>query len=67
MDNVWSKDRNIGKYMYLVGKYKNKRNNFKLGSTVNKMKKTFYIFTKCVQTDQHALEPVSWLYKFEQD
>ena len=54
MDNVWSKDRNIGKYMYLVGKYKNKRNNCKLGSTVNKMKKHFTsLRSACRQTNMH--------------
>ena len=34
MDKMWSKDRKIGKFMYLVGKYKNRKNVSKLTETV---------------------------------
>ena len=38
MDTVWSKDVNIGRYTYLVGKYRKCKNKSKLRSTVKNMR-----------------------------
>ena len=63
MDTMWSKDNlKIGKYMYLVGKYRKGKNEFQLGSTVKNMKKTFHFITKCLQAHKYALESISFMH-----
>ena len=41
IDQMWCKDKEMGKYMYFLGKYKNKRNEHKLKQTVNQIKKKY--------------------------
>ena len=41
IDRLWSKDKEIGKFMYKIGKYKQKKNQEKLGETIDKMKKKY--------------------------
>ena len=41
MDKMWCRQNKIGKYMYLVGKYRNKKNASKLIQTVTKIKKHY--------------------------
>ena len=41
IDNLWKQDKEIGKYMYFLGKYKNKKNQTKLLQTVNNIKKQY--------------------------
>ena len=41
MDKMWSRDKEIGKYMYMIGKYKNKKNASKLTATVKRIKKHY--------------------------
>ena len=41
IDHLWSKDKEMGKFMYKIGKYKHKKNQEKLGETVDKMKKKY--------------------------
>ena len=54
MDKFWSRDKQIGKYMYLVGKYKNKRNVNQLSKTVDRIKKHYKsLRSACRNTDMH--------------
>ena len=54
MDAMWSKDKKIGKYMYLVGKYRKGKNQFQLGSTVKNMQKHFTsLRSACRHTNMH--------------
>ena len=54
MDKMWSKDRKIGKFMYLVGKYKNRKNVSKLTETVSRIKKQYKsLRSACRYTDMH--------------
>ena len=41
IDEMWSKekDKKLSKYMYMVGKFKNGKNESKLTQTVNKIKR----------------------------
>ena len=41
IDDLWKKDKGMGKFMYKIGKYKNKKDGVKLGETVNNMKKKY--------------------------
>ena len=41
MDRMWCKKNEIGRYMYLVAKYRNKKNVSKLTHTVTKIKKHY--------------------------
>ena len=41
IDHMWSKDKELGKYMYFLGKYKNKKNEPKLKKTVDQIKKKY--------------------------
>ena len=41
IDEMWAKDKEMGKYMYFLGKYKNKRNEHKLKQTVQQIKKKY--------------------------
>ena len=41
IDHLWSKDKEMGQFMYKIGKYKQKKNEVKLGETVDKMKKKY--------------------------
>ena len=40
MDEMWSKqkDKKLSKYMYMIGKFRNRKNESKLTQTVNKIK-----------------------------
>ena len=38
MDKMWQSDKQMGKYMYSLGKYKHKKDAKKLKDTVNEMK-----------------------------
>ena len=52
IDNLWAKDKEMGKFMYKIGKYKHKKNQEKLGQTVNKMKKKYKsLRNACRETD----------------
>ena len=54
IDHMWSKDKEMGKYMYFLGKYKNKRNEHKLNKTVNQIKKKYKsLRNACSKTDIH--------------
>ena len=54
MDKFWSRDKQIGKYMYLVGKYKNKRNVNQLSKAVDRIKKHYKsLRSACRNTDMH--------------
>ena len=51
---MWCKDKEMGKYMYFLGKYKNKRNEHKLKETVNQIKKKYKsLRNACRSTDLH--------------
>ena len=63
MDRMWCKKNEIGRYMYLVGKYRNKKNASKLTHTVTKIQKTLQVFMLCMLKYKYALEPVSKVYK----
>ena len=43
MDEMWSKqkDKKLSKYMYMVGKFRNRKNESKLTQTVNKIKRQY--------------------------
>ena len=52
IDNLWAKDKEMGKFMYKIGKYKHKKNQEKLGQTVNKTKKKYKsLRNACRETD----------------
>ena len=54
IDQMWCKDKEMGKYMYFLGKYKNKRNEHKLKETVNHIKKKYKsLRNACRRTDLH--------------
>ena len=54
IDQMWCKDKEMGKYMYFLGKYKNKRNEHKLKETVNQIKKKYKsLRNACRRTDLH--------------
>ena len=54
MDRMWCKKNKIGRYMYLVGKYKNKKNASKLTHTVTKIKKHYKsLCSACRNTNMH--------------
>ena len=41
MDVMWTQENKMSKYMYLIGKYRNKKNATKLSQTVDKIKKQY--------------------------
>ena len=41
MDKMWQSDKDMGKYMYSLGKYKHKKDAKKLKDTVSKMKNKY--------------------------
>ena len=41
LDEFWCKDKKLPKYMYLAGKYRNKKNVTKLTQTVSRIKKHY--------------------------
>ena len=52
IDQMWCTDKEMGKYMYFLGKYKNKRNEHKLKQTVNQIKKKYKsLRNACSETD----------------
>ena len=52
INNLWTKDHEMGKYMYCIGKYRHKKNQKKLGETVNEMKKKYTsLRNACRQTN----------------
>ena len=54
MDIMWGKNKEIGKYMYLVGKYRNKKNESKLTQTVNNIKLHYKsLRSACRNTTMH--------------
>ena len=54
MDKMWCKNNEIGKYMYLVGKYRNKKNSSKLSQTVKNIKKHYKsLRSACRNTSMH--------------
>ena len=54
IDEMWCKDKQMGKYMYFLGKYKNKKNEHKLNQTVTQLKKKYKsLRNACRETDLH--------------
>ena len=54
MDKMWCNKNEIGKYMYLVGKYQNKKNESKLTHTVTRIKKHYKsLRSVCRSTNMH--------------
>ena len=54
MDEMWSKekDKKLSKYMYMVGKFRNRKNESKLTQTVNKIKRQYKsLRSACRSTD----------------
>ena len=54
MDEMWSKekDKKLSKYMYMVGKFRNRKNESKLTQTVNKIKRQYKsLHSACRSTD----------------
>ena len=52
IDDLWMKDKEMGKFMYKIGKYKNKKDEQKLGETVHSMKKKYTSLRKaCRETN----------------
>ena len=61
MDKMWCKNKEIGKYMYLVGKYRNKKNDSKLTQTVNNIKKHYKsLRSACRNTTMHWSQFQKW-------
>ena len=54
MDRIWCNKNEIGKYMYLIGKYRKKKNASKLTHTVTKIKKHYKsLWSACRSTNMH--------------
>ena len=54
MDEMWSKekDKKLSKYMYMVGKFRNRKNESKLTQTVNEIKRQYKsLCSACRSTD----------------
>ena len=54
MDEMWSKekDKKLSKYMYMVGKFRTRKNESKLTQTVNKIKRQYKsLCSACRSTD----------------
>ena len=61
MDEMWCRNKEIGKYMYLVGKYRNKKNDSKLTQTVNNIKKHYKsLRSACRNTSVHWSQFQKW-------
>ena len=69
LDEFWCKDKKLQKYMYLAGKYRNKKNVTKLTQTVSRIKKHYKsLRSACRQTDMHwsQFHQCTKLYKRKQ-
>ena len=54
LDEVWAKDKKLPKYMFLAGKYKNKKNVSKLMQTVSRIKNHYKsLHSAWRMTDMH--------------
>ena len=55
IDNMWSNDKQMWKFMYKMGKYKTRKNEEKLSETVDKMKERYTsLRSSCSKTDMQC-------------
>ena len=62
MDVMWTQENKMSKYMYLIGKYRNKKNATKLSQTVDKIKKQYKSLRSAWQKNRHELESIPKVY-----
>ena len=77
IDNLCVKDKHMGKFMYKIGKYRHKKNEQKLGETVQSMKNKYSSlccacretnlmwsqFHKCTKLSKHTMEHKKYICK----
>ena len=81
IDQMWMHDREMGKFMYFLGKYRNNKNEIKLNETVRSIKKRYSSlrsacsktnihwsqFHKCTRLNKRKIEQQKYIRKLHSD